>query len=105
MPGSGVKWGALVLWSVLRIWYFLPSRSDADQLCCKDMKFYSYYPNKKQKIFLRFVKKLNNISDYQLDILLLPGGAVKINSAFEIFFDVVCVNKNNKDYFFDVFFK
>lgn len=54
---------------------------------------------------MRFVKKLNNISDYQLDILLLPGGAVKINSAFEIFFDVVCVNKNNKDYFFDVFFK
>ena len=69
------------------------------------MKFYSYYPNKKPKIFLRFVKKLNNISDYQLDILLLPGGAVKINSAFEIFFDVVCVNKNNMDYFFDVFFK
>lgn len=69
------------------------------------MKFYSYYPNKKPKIFLCFIKKLNNISDYQLDILLLPGGAVKINSAFEIFFDIVCVNKNNNDYFFDVFFK
>lgn len=69
------------------------------------MKFYSYYPSKKPKIFLCFVKKLNNISDYQLDILLLPGGTVKINSAFEIFFDIVCVNKNNKDYFFDVFFK
>jgi hypothetical protein len=69
------------------------------------MKFYSYYPNKKPKIFLCFVKKLNNMSDYQSDILLLPGGAVKINSEFETFFDIVCVNKNNKDYFFDVFFK
>jgi hypothetical protein len=69
------------------------------------MKFYSYYPNKKPKIFLCFVKKLNNISDYQLDILLLFGGTVKINSAFETFFGIVYVNKNNKDYFFDVFFK
>ena len=69
------------------------------------MKFYSYYPSKKPKIFSCLVKKSNNISDYQLDILLLSGGTVKINSAFEIFFDIVCVNKNNKDYFFDVFFK
>lgn len=45
------------------------------------------------------------MSDYQLDILLLPGGTVKINSAFKIFFDIVCVNKNNKYSFFDVFFK
>jgi hypothetical protein len=66
------------------------------------MKFYSYYPNKKPKIFLCFDKKLNNISDYQSYILLLSGGAVKINSAFEIFFDIVCVNKNNKNNFFDV---
>lgn len=69
------------------------------------MKFYSYYTNKKPKIFYVLSKKINNISDYQLDILLLLGGTVKINSAFEIFFDIVCVNKNNKDYFFDVFFK
>ena len=58
------------------------------------MKFYSYYPNKKPKIFICFVKKLNNISDYQLDILLLSGGTFYEKGLVYIICKITLLNKN-----------
>ena len=58
------------------------------------MNFYSYYPNKKPKIFLCFVKKSNVIAENQYIILLLFGGTFYEKDLVYIVCKITFLNKN-----------